>query len=569
MDKLFEISWEVCNKVGGIYTVINSKTNYIKEKFKRYIFIGPYFRNKENPEFEGRETPNEFKEIFEELKNKKIFCFYGIWKTNNTETILIDSAEFMQFKNDIKKKLWEDYAVDSLYSDFWFEEPVIWGYAVGIFLEKVYQKDHTHFIAHFHEWLSGTGILYLKKTPTRISKVFTIHATVIERALAGIGKRIGDVEDIEEEAKQRNVLDKHGIEKQAVINCDIFTTVSDTLAKSAETIFKRKPEVIVLNGLNLPLIGESSPKKSRKRIKEIIMSSFSPYYYINFEKTFLFFISGRYEFHGKGIDILIKALGRLNKKLIEEKSRINIICFFLIPINSTNKNENILRNLSKIKNIKEEVIKKEDILEPFIEFLFNPYEDCNKLREIFSEVKLIKEEGNPKVSTSYFESNEIIRNFYLEGLDNKEENQVKVLFHPNYIEEKDELTQQNYYGFTSGFDLGIFPSFYEPWGYTPLESITCRVPTIASNESGFGDYLLKKYGEEECRENAVTVLKRKDKTEEQIIEEMTKELYNFCKTPREIIIQMKRKTQNLAKEFSWSELIENYVKTYDLAKKIK
>ena len=189
-EMLFEVSYEVCNKVGGIYTVLTSKAALMKEKYKEYTTIGPYYAEKANVGLEQLPVPQELAKIFEELKSEGIECIYGKWQVpGEPNTILIDFRNVVGQADSIKKELWDNFSVDTLFGSGDFIEPMIWAWSVGRLLEKVGQNNSSKkIVAHFHEWLAGIALLYLKMKESSVKTVFTTHATMLGRAIAGSGE---------------------------------------------------------------------------------------------------------------------------------------------------------------------------------------------------------------------------------------------------------------------------------------------------------------------------------------------------------------------------------------------
>ncbi|MBW2964659.1 glycogen/starch synthase, partial [Candidatus Woesearchaeota archaeon] len=247
---VFEASWEVCHKVGGIYTVVKSKAALLNDACPNYFLVGPYFQEMAEAEFEEDTLPHGFGEAFDELKKEGIICHFGHWLIKgNPKTILIDFFQFRSKTNDIKGWLWDNYKVDSLGSSGDFDEAVVWAYAAGKMIEKVIRKkeargeNDTRFVAHFHEWLAGTGLLYLKKCGVKIGTIFTTHATMLGRTVAGMGRDLYEqLENInpDEEAKALGVQSKHLTEKACATTTDVFTTVSEITAIEAEHLLSRK-----------------------------------------------------------------------------------------------------------------------------------------------------------------------------------------------------------------------------------------------------------------------------------------------------------------------------------------
>lgn len=527
---IFEISWEAANKVGGIFTVITSKYPYSKNLSDKYYFIGPYFRENYNIDFIEQDLPEEFREIYNTLKNKNIILHYGIWKTLNAPIFLIDSTELMSEKKIIKTKLWEDFKIDSLFSGYDFEEPVVWSYAVGIFLEEFYNKNKGNkIIAQFHEWLTGAGILYLKRSDSKVATIFTTHATVLERAMASTKESLYKRINPEEEAKKRGVIDKHTLEKQSAINADIFTTVSDICSYGCKIVLGREPDFITINGLDIdPLNKESinKNKSNRIRIINLAKSVLLAHYDMDFENAFYCFISGRMETYSKGIDVFIKSLGKLNRI----KLKRDIIAFILIPASHGNGNPIILNNFNNLNN-------------SIKGFLSRPGDF-------------------PQISTHYDSDNYIINSLINEGLNNNYENKVKVIFCPLYLSKDDNFFNKDYYDSIKGFDLGVFPSFYEPWGYTPAECAALGIPAITSDKAGFGIY----YKNSKIKKkNGIYVLNRVSKSDSEFIKTLSNKILTVSQFKNNEELMHKIAAAEFSKTLSWKYLIKNYKNAYQKA----
>jgi glycogen phosphorylase/synthase len=253
MQCIFEVSWEVCNRVGGIYTVLESKAESAMKYFEDYFFVGPYFAQNLS-DFEEQEPPKELKDIFLRLKNRGISCHYGRWIAAKGTAILIDFFGLMSNKNQIKGDLWKDYGIDSLFAGNDFDEPVIWSTAAGMLIEEFSNAfSSKEIIVHVHEWLAGACLLHVKKTKLRISTVFTTHATILGRAIADSNRPLYHLLktiDPAKEAYNYGIIAKHSMEKTTASNCDIFTTVSEITGLETENLLGRKPDLLLINGVN-------------------------------------------------------------------------------------------------------------------------------------------------------------------------------------------------------------------------------------------------------------------------------------------------------------------------------
>lgn len=583
-DYLFEVSWEVCNKVGGIYTVVKSKAEYFLEYYgEKYFAIGPYFIKKATGEFLDEIPPDELKKAFDNLKKQGIICHYGKWLIKGSpNTILIDFTGFTNKRNEIKRKLWNDFKIDSLNSDYYeFDEPVLWSYAAGMLIEELSKIFKGKIVAHFHEWLAGAGLLYLKKS--NIATVFTTHATILGRTIASDESRdlYTTMQNInpDEEAYKYKIHTKYQTEKSAAQNADVFTTVSEITAMEAEHLLKRKPDVLLPNGLNLekfPTLEDISIKhqKFKQKIKEFLFYYFFPYYRFNIDETYIFFIAGRYEFHDKGIDVLIKALGRLNEQLKKEKSKETVVTFFWIPGNIRGIKSELLSNRRHFTDIKDSI--DDSIHEVRNRLIYSIVSkakidekklfDKDVLEEIKRKILRLKKEGKPLLVTHdlYNENDDpILKHFKESNLNNEKEDRVKVVFYSIYLTGADGLLDTSYYESMLGSQLGIFPSYYEPWGYTPLEAGALGVASVTTDLAGFGRFICAK-----CKQSktpGIYVLKRHGRTEEETAEDLKNIMHNYIHFTKEERIKNKIEAKKAASLADWKNFIQYYIEAHNLA----
>ncbi len=585
-DFLFEVSWEVCNKVGGIYTVVKSKARSLVSFYgKSYMLIGPYFVKKAAGEFVESLPPEELKQAFDKLKNEGIECHFGEWLIDGTPSvILVDFTNFTGRKNEIKTNLWNDYRIDSINTQYFdFDEPVIWATAVGKLLDeisKVY-KDRK-IVAQFHEWLAGAGLLYLKKKNASIATIFTTHATMLGRTLAAANVELYDVLDKidpEKEAYKYGIQAKYQTEKTSAQNAEIFTTVSEITALEAEKLLKRKPDVICPNGLDIekfPTFEELTVKHRffKKKLKEFLLYYFFPYHTFDLTKTVFFFICGRYEFRDKGIDVFIKALGELNKRLKAEKSEHTVVAFLWIPGNIKAIKPSLLENKTLYQDIVDSVDENMDTVRTQIIHSLIARNEISKevlfTEEVLNElkVKVLKflKKGKPPVSTHDLyneEQDQILQYFAKSGLNNEADDKVKVVYYSIYLTGADGLLDTSYYESMMGADMGIFPSYYEPWGYTPLEGAALGTPSITTDLAGFGRFVDSLKEVPECP--GVFVLKRYQKTDEQVIKDMLGIIYHFVRHPAERRIRHRIAAKNLSALADWKKFIIYYIQAHNQA----
>jgi len=593
-DVLFEISWEVCNKVGGIYTVLSSKAKQTVYNYgaENYYCIGPYFHQKAIGEFQETTIPEQFRQICDDLKQTGIICHFGNWLVKGEpRVILIDFQGFYSQTNDIKGKLWEWFRIDSLNSPFDVNEPLTWAYAAGIVIEKISKIfENKKIVAHFHEWLSASGLLYLKKN-TKIPLVFTTHATVLGRAIAS-NERLYDVLDKinpDEQAYRYGVHTKYQLEKAAAANADIFSTVSEITGTEAEHLLNKKPDILLPNGLDMesfPSFEEVSIKhrEMKFRIKEFMLYYFFPYYSFELDEALIFFIFCRYEFKNKGIDTFIMALAKLNEKLKEIKSDKTIVAFFFVPTAVKSIKFELVENKEFYEDIKESV--DENITEIRNKILVDLVSQTKLTKEtIFSEdfldevkrkVLRFSKQGLPGLCTHDLvneSSDAILSLLYKVGLDNHPDDKVKVVFYPTYLTGADGLLDLNYYESIVGGHLGVFPSIYEPWGYTPLEAGALGVASITTDLSGFGQFVNSTRPPEICtlehcdpkREKGIFVARAKEKSESEIVDELFNIFLYYSQLNKTQRIDNKIEARRLASLADWKILISNYIKAHNLA----
>ncbi len=586
--KLFEVSWEVCNKVGGINTVLKSKSEFVQKKFgDDYFLIGPFFKEKSRGEFLQRPVPDSFKTVFERLKEQGIFCRFGNWLIpGRPNAILIELSEsFLGRAPEFKGKYWDKYKIDSLNSDFYdYDMPILWSTAVGILIEEFYNENpKENFVVHLHEWLSAGAALYLRldnsKTSSKIPLVFTTHATTLGRAVSGTGVNLYDIiEKInpDEESYRLGVHTKHQTERAVANLVDVFSTVSEITGYESKLFFGKEPDIILPNGIN-PL--ETSieellmmHREFRDKMRYFLTYMFFPYYPIDLDESLTFFLAARYEFKAKGIDLYLDALAKLNEMLISKKSKKTIFAFLFVPAGGRAIREEIVENRELINDFADKLFSsKNQILNRLFQCALAGKDIClSKLvsPEILRELKKLRlyfnKEGNPPVITHYInyeDKDPILNKLKQLNLLNQKESKVKVIFYPIYLTGKDGLLNLDYSETIIGSHFGVFPSIYEPWGYTPVESAMRAVPAVTSDLSGFGRYLINS-GKED---NGIFVLRLANKSYDEQVNELAKLMFRFSTLKRDKRVDYKIKSYKTALMFSWDNLVENYFKAYDLA----
>ena len=530
-DYVFETSWEVCNKVGGIHTVIATKAPAIAKKFRsKYILIGPdIWQHNENKEFV--ENPELFKSWRTKAASEGLRVRVGNWKIEgNPIVLLVDFSHYMSAKNDILRYYWDNYKLDSFSSPWDYVESVLFGYAVGKVIEsfvKFNTASRENVICHFHEWMTGSALLYLEETMPKIGSVFTTHATVVGRAIAGNGYPLyNDMKNYnpEEMAYRFGVQHKHFLEKETTKVADCFTTVSEITAQEAQHFLSRKTDIITPNGFNDAIVpADKDFDKKRKIAKECLINVAQALVTQPIsENTKIVAISGRYEFRNKGIDAFIDALGALNRN---PKNKKELLAYILIPTAYDAPNQGLLNNLQCPEQT-------------------TPNEQKH-LTHILPDVY----------------NDAIVKRINEQQLFNRKEDKVKVIFCPSYLNGNDGVFNLSYYDLLLGLDGTAFPSYYEPWGYTPLESLAFKVPTITTTLAGFGKWVSDYYPQ---KQKAIEVVNRTDSNYGEVVGAIAKNIQNLLDSKDDDFQALRETAAKVSEIALWKNLVQYYIKCYEL-----
>ncbi len=586
-DILFEISWEVCNKVGGIYAVLTTKVAEMQKYYHNsYFGIGPYFHNNIKGEFKEMAPPEEFKSVFKKLETEGIVCHFGQWLIHKEiNVILIDYNGLWNKINDYKGWFWQEFRLDTLGSPRDFDEPFLWSIAVGRFLEEYFKEalnNKFKAVAHFHEWLSGGALLYLYLKKIPIATVFTTHATVLGRALAGDNKPL--YEEIEkynpeQEAKNYGVLPKHQLEKLSASLSHILTTVSSITAIEVEHFLGRKADILLPNGLDIQRVlsfEDISYKHhlKRERLREFLLYYFFPYYTFDIKETLFYFISGRYEIHNKGINVLLDALANLNQRLKKVNSKKTIVAFVFIPAPVRGIKIELVESRENYLNFKQSVLEEEQSIESML--LYNLISGLPLSENILFESKKIEslkykllKFRNPADFVSItthdlLNSNDpIIAQAQKVKLLNHKNDKVKIIIYPIYLGSSDGLLNMTYEEVVQGSHLGVFPSYYEPWGYTPLETIAQGVPAVTTDLAGFGRFIEDKIKNKS--HPGIFIVKRYKKEYNEIVTQLADILFDYsCHSQQERVLD-KIEARQLSEYAGWENLIRYYLEAHNKA----
>lgn len=568
--------------------MLQSKAARMVEYYKDgYMLLGPFFNSEKlKGEFEETTVPEEWRADSLVLAKEGIKLHWGTWLIAGSPRVcLIDFAEFLRETNAIKQRLWEYFQIDSLRAPDDFNYPIVWGWACGKALETFARKmKDKSIVAHVHEWLAAGALLYVASAKVNIKTVFTTHATVVGRTIAEQGlplyEHILDI-DTAKEAYHYGVAAKHLTEKAAATHANVLTTVSEITAKEVEHFLGRKPDILLPNGLDLkkyPTMEEIALKHQtyRERIREFLLYYFLPYYEIDIPDTLFYFISGRYEMENKGIDVFIRALEKVNDALKKEKRSKMIIAFLLIPTGVRGIKGELIENREHFNDIKQALDEAHDaILENLVygviaekdlgaEFLLGK----ERSRALGMKIKKLKKSGAPPTHThDLIDPNDAIAKRLQEAsLANQAKDRVKVIYYPMYMSGGDGLLNLDYEQVVLGSHFGIFPSSYEPWGYTPLETAALGVASLTTDMAGFGEFIAKVEDKEMGDElKGIYVLERYKKSEEEVIQHLADTMIHYAKLSREERVENKLRARKLSEHADWRELITYYFQAHEKA----
>lgn len=503
-DWIIESSWEVCNKVGGIYTVLSTHAKTILETVcSHLIFIGPdFWKSQENPIFLPEPSLYaEWTAHFNEMAAAQagLTVRVGRWDIPGSPiAILVDFMPLFPLKNRIYGRAWELFGVDSLHAYGDYDEASMFSCAAAMVAGDFYQYEilkesaggRPKVVYHAHEWMTAMGMLFLGHYVTDIATIFTTHATSIGRSIAGNGKPLydnmkgynGDLM-----ARELNMESKHSVEKQAAHRADCFTTVSEITNRECAQLLGKPADVVLMNGFEDDFVPKGAAFTARRRQARRVMLEKASHLLGKTlaDDTLIIGTGGRFEMRNKGFDLLLHALHRLG-------------------------------------------------------------ESGGAGREVVAFINVPSWHSWPMV------------------LD-----KVNIIFVPCYLDGNDGLFNLNYYDLLIGNDLGIYPSYYEPWGYTPLESVAFHVPTITTNLAGFGLWVEQMCQDDERLKSddcfGVEVIHRTDSNFDEAADKIVACIRKFALSSPERVKKMRSSASSIAKKALWSEFIVHYRKAYNIA----
>ena len=543
-DYIFESSWEVCNKVGGIYTVLSTRAKTLQDEMKDHIiFIGPdVWKEKDCPYF--KEEKALFADWQWEAKEQGLLLRVGRWTVpGEPVAVLVDFNPFFEKKNEIYTWLWENYGVDSLHAYGDYDEASMFSYAAALVTESFYhhyQLDKKRVIYHANEWMCGLGALYVNQNLPRVGTVFTTHATSIGRSIAGNQKPLYDylfAYNGDQMAGELNMQSKHSIEKQTAWHVDCFTTVSDITANECKELLDKPVDVVLPNGFDNSFVPKAATfTRKRKAARRRLLSIANALLGEKFDDdTLIVSTSGRYEFRNKGIDVFVEAMNRL---LRDRELKKKVLAFIEVPGWVGEPRKDLKERIDLIENGKK-----------------------NAGGEFGSPLEV------PQVThwLHNMSHDNVLGMMKYYDMHNRKDDHVKVIFLPCYLDGEDGIVDMTYYDVVLGNDLCIYPSYYEPWGYTPLEAVAFKVPCITTDLAGFGLWANKEFGHYGELEDGVKVIHRTDYNYSEVADAIKDNVAKFSAMTKEEVEACRKAADQLSKKALWSEFIKYYYEAYDIA----
>ena len=536
-DFIFESSWEVCNKVGGIYTVLSTRAKTLQDVLKdKIIFIGPdFWKDKTNPLF--KEDSKLLSDWREKAAKEGLVIRVGRWNIPGKPiAVLVDFNPYFSLKNDIYTQAWQDFGVDSLHAYGDYDEASMFSYAAALVVESYYNNvlkgKCDNVIYQAHEWMTGLGALYIKKHVPEIATVFTTHATSIGRSIAGNHKPLYEylfAYNGNQMAQELNMESKHSIERATAHNVDCFTTVSDVTDRECAELLDKPADVILKNGFEKDFVPPKSRfaqkrKAARKKLREVASALLGME--ID-DDVMIVATSGRYEFKNKGIDVYLEAL---NRSLRNKELGKQVLAFIQVP-----------------------------------GWVASPREDLQE-----------RQKSGRKYDTPLqwpllthwlhdYTHDQVIDNMKRYNMWSRPEDKVKVVFVPCYLDGNDGIFNMHYYDLLIGNDLCIYPSYYEPWGYTPLESVAFHVPCITTNLSGFGVWVNRLLGRDGELKDGVQVIRRGDYNYSEVADAIKDAIAEMAAFSKEETEAARDNAARISEHALWKNFIKDYYEAYDFA----
>jgi glycogen(starch) synthase len=582
---LVEVAWEVCQQLGGIYTVIRSKVPHMIEQWgDRYSLLGPYDPRTSPTEFEEADPKGPLGRAVLALREQGFEARYGTWLiSGRPRTVLLNPQGAMARLGDVKRAFWDHHHIGLPGQNGLVDAVLAFGHMVEQFFRALAaQTPGRPTVGHFHEWMAGTAIPEIRRANLPVAAVFTTHATSLGRYMAPNDPAFYDHlphVNWQNEARRFGIEPQVQLERAAAHGSHVLTTVSDVTALECESLLGRRPDLLLPNGLNIERFVamhefQNLHREYKEQIHQFVRAHFFPSYTFDLDRTLYVFTAGRYEYRNKGYDLVIRAMARLNGEMKRAGVDRTVVLLLITQRPFRSINAEALRSRAVMEEMRHTC---GQIKDQFGERLFEAtvMGERPKFESLADDVWLLRlrrvaqawrARRPPLIVTHDLvdeAGDEMLREIHASMMFNLADDPVKVVYHPDFITSSNPLFGMDYDQFVRGCHLGLFPSFYEPWGYTPMECVALGVPAVTSDLSGFGTYLLEQVPDHEDR--GLLVLRRRRVSDEAAVAAMTGRLMTFLKMERRQRIAQRNQVESLAEGFDWENLGRYYVQAHAMA----
>jgi glycogen(starch) synthase len=582
---LLEVSWEVCHQVGGIYQVLRSKAHAMRARWDdRYLLVGPLLPGVSELEIEPEPLTGWLADVVKDLAARGLPAATGRWLVaGRPQVLLLDPTLSPERLEVLRHRLHRDHGIVPARGNELVDSVIGFGDVVLTLLESVAERaGDQQMVVQFHEWLGSLSLPLLEASERRFARVFTTHATSVGRYVASSGEdlygRLADL-DPEAEAQRFGIDSQHAIERICAQESEVFTTVSPITGEECSSLLERTPDFVTPNGLDMARFDlghdfQTHHAQHKDQIHRFVMGHFFPSYSFDLDRTLYFFNAGRFEPRNKGFDLCLEAMARLNAELRAAESDLTIV-FFIVTARATRSLEPRALNARGLLDDLEEVARHigSEVAEglfrssaagirPQLEDLVDEYWNLRHRRIQHA----FKSEHPPMLCTHVLDDasdDPILSHLEHLGLTNAREDRVKIVYHPDFISPTNPLWGMDYEQFVRGCHLGLFPSCYEPWGYTPLECLAMGVPAITSDLSGFGGYVKEAFPDHD--EWGLQILRRRGRRYHDVAADLTERVLAFCRLDRQGRIALRNQSVLHSHAFDWSRLAGTYHDAHDLA----
>lgn len=535
-DYIFESSWEVCNKVGGIYTVLSTRAKILHEMLgDNLIFIGPdCWKSEPCPYFE--EDKSLLRDWHVKASSEGLSVKIGRWTIpGEPVAVLVNFDSYYQKKNEIYGQLWEDFKVDSLHAYGDYDEASMFSYAAALVVQSFYYYNISpdeRVVYHGNEWMTGLGLLYIHKYVPEIATIFTTHATSIGRSIAGNNKPLYDYFEGyngNQMAEELNMQSKHSVEHQTAKYVDCFTTVSEITARECKQLLDKAVDVVLPNGFENDFVPKGAAftrKRKAARVRLLAIANALTGENLD-DNTMIVSTSGRYEFRNKGLDVFIDAMDLLRH---DDRLKRNVVAFIDVPA-----------------------------------WVCGPRKDLQqRLEQVFNDGTSL---DTPVIThwLNNMDQDSTLSKFRTLDVNNSKNDRVKIIFIPCYLTGNDGIVNLSYYDVLLGNDLCVFPSYYEPWGYTPLESVAFKVPCVTTDLAGFGLWVNSEFGRYGELADGVKVVHRTDSNYADVVNAIEETVYEYSEFSPANVKAARTNAEKLSRKALWRHFIKYYEQAYDFA----